>query len=542
MADIVLRDYQEDGVEGIRLAFREGKHPTLFVLATGGGKTFTFSYIANNAAKLGHQVIIVVHRKELLLQASASLRALGVEHGIISPHFTSDPRKKIQVASIDTLLIRVKKNPNAYKFALLIFDEAHHVVKDNKWGRAWYELGQPRTLGVTATPVRADGKGLGEHAGGIFKEMVLGPSIGWLIGQGMLINPTVYTSLETPDMTGVKKKKDGEYNERQLAERVDKPVITGSAVKQYKKICPGARAIAFCINIEHAKHVVDEFNAAGYRFALLVGEPEMKDSERTKVNNMLKRGEIDGAATVDLVSEGYDLPDLECCIMLRPTMSESLYIQQVGRIMRPSKGKTRCFLLDHVGNVGAIIDGVFVKKHGLPDELREWTLDGRVKGKGKKKAKDELLDVAQCPKCYLAHMPAPTCPACGHVYEVKSRKLEQVDGELAELTPERLSQLKHEKRKEVKRAASLEDLERIAAERGYSKGWAAHTHAAKARSREKYLARPQARPERPVEPTRDELLAMTLEQLLKVEREQGWPMGTALEFYNEHNQLNLGDD
>lgn len=464
MTNIALRDYQQSAVDEVRTQFRAGLHPTLFVLPAGGGKTYTFSYIASSAAVRGTPVVIIVHRKELLLQASASLRSLGIKHGLISPHFTPDPTQLIQVASIDTLLIRLKKGPMT--FGLVIFDEAHHVVADNKWGRCYEALGRPPMLGVTATPVRTDGKGLGEHAGGLFKTMVLGPSKPELIERGNLIASTVYCSFDTPDLQGVGKNKDGEYNASEVAERVDKPHITGSAVAHYTKICPGARAIVFCASVKHAQHVADEFNAAGYRFALLVGEPVMSDAERTSVNKRLKSGDLDGACTVDLVSEGYDLPALQCCIMLRPTASESLFLQQVGRVERPEDGKTQAWLLDHVGNVGRMVDGEFKRKHGMPNEDRDWTLDGRKKGRGKKVEEEETFPVKQCPKCFHVHEPAPVCPVCKFVYPLPSvRQLEQVEGELRQVTSEMVA--KKEQRAEQGRAQTVEEMVNVL---GYSRG------------------------------------------------------------------------
>ncbi len=490
MSKISLRDYQDVAVTDIRSAFRSKQSPVLFVLPTGGGKTYTFSDIAANAADKGRSVCIIVHRKELLLQASASLTSLGIEHGLISPHFTPNPFALVQVASVDTLLVRLKtprveaaraalaagqqiddfaKNLlKMYDFGLLIFDEAHHVVDGNKWGRCYELLNKPPMLGVTATPVRTDGKGLGEHAGGVFKVMVQGPPVAELIQRGMLLNPVVYTSLEVPDLSGIHKNKDGEYNAKELAARVDKPKITGSAVAHYTKICPGVRAIVFCSSVEHAKHVAAEFNAAGYRFDLLVGEPEMKDAERTSVNQRLRSGELQGACTVDLVSEGYDLPDLECCIMLRPTASEALFLQQVGRVMRPSDGKTTCWLLDHVGNVGALIDGGFKRKHGLPNEVREWTLDGRKKKKkGPKEDDDEAIEIKQCPKCFVAHMPAATCPACGFEYPASARQIEQVEGELHQVTEAMQERQRQQQRSAQSAAKSVEDMMQ---QLGYSRG------------------------------------------------------------------------
>jgi superfamily II DNA or RNA helicase len=154
--------------------------------------------------------------------------------------------------------------------------------------------------------------------------------------------------------------------------------------------------------------------------------------------------------------------------MLRPTASEALFLQQVGRIMRPSEGKTECYLLDHVGNVGAMIDGEFKRKHGLPNEIREWTLDGRQKKKGKKKDEDEpSIPVKQCPKCFLVHEPSPACPGCGHVYPVGGRSLEQVDGELHKITPEMVSQMKQEQRRAQGKAQTVEQM---VEQLGYSRG------------------------------------------------------------------------
>jgi len=465
-SNIRLRDYQEVAVGEIRVEFRQGNTPVLFVLPTGGGKTYTFSYIAASASDKGRAVCIIVHRKELLLQASASLTALGIDHGLISPDFTPKRHAMVQVASVDTLLQRLKKQ--SYKFGLLIFDEAHHVVAGNKWGRVYEQLGMPHMLGVTATPVRTDGKGLGEHAGGVFKAMVLGPSVVDLIERGMLINPKVFASPIVPEIDDLKTNRDGDYNLQELAARVDKPRITGSAVAHYSKICPGSRAIVFCSSIEHAKHVAAEFNLAGYRFELLVGAPHMSDSERTAVNKRLRRGEINGACTVDLVSEGYDLPDLEACIMLRPTASEALFLQQVGRVMRPSPGKTTCYLLDHVANVGTLVDGEFKRKHGLPNEAREWTLDGRKKKKkGPKEPDEPKIDIKQCPECFTAHEAAPVCPGCGFEYPAKTRSLEQVDGELAEITAEMQERMKAQQRSAQASAKSVDDM---MAQLGYSRG------------------------------------------------------------------------
>lgn len=451
---ISLRPYQQTGVQGIRDAFKKHRS-VLFCLSTGGGKTYTFSYIADAAAKKNRRVMILVHRKELLEQASRSLASLGVRHGLISPDYTPNRRELIQVASVDTVKARFTKFN--YETDLLIVDECHHVTQSNKWGKVYELLGNPHMLGVTATPVRADGIGLGVHAGGLFDDMVIGPATPELIEMGFLVKPEVYTSLDFPDVSSVKKTKSGDYNTEQLAEAVDRPRITGNAVEQYSKICPGSKAIVFCININHAKHVMAEFNAAGYRFALLVGAPTMSGAERNEVNEGLKNGKYHGACTVDLVSEGYDLPALQTCVMLRPTTSESLFLQQVGRIMRPFEGEIK-YLLDHVGNVGSYVNGEFKPKHGLPHWEREWTLDGRQK-RAKKSKDEEEIKIKQCERCYLVHEPAPQCPHCGFIYPIiERRNIEQVDGELKKVDAEIEAQIKRENYRKQGQAQTIEEL------------------------------------------------------------------------------------
>jgi len=422
---ISLRPHQEKGVKEIRAKMLEGFRAVLYQLSTGAGKTYLFSFITEKAANKGNSVFIIVHRKELLKQASRSLDNLKVSHGLISPHFTPRPRELVQVASVDTLLARIKNGQLPYKPDLLIVDEAHHFVAGNKWGKVYDALGAPVTLGVTATPVRSDGKGLGIHADGLFDTIILGPPMPELIELGFLVKPELYGPQHNVDLTGVTLNANGEYNSIQLAQRMEgQKQIVGDAVERYKEVCPGAKTIVFAASVKHANDIVDRFNAAGFRFKLLVGAPAMSDEARDSVNRELASGAIHGAVTVDLVSEGYDLPDLECGILLRPTQSEGLFLQQVGRIMRPSPGKTGAFILDHVGNIGLVRDDVFISNHGLP-----WTLDGRKKGRRNKDAEDEVEANKRCPICFRIHpvtqvfcgnIPAETpvpgtkkkCPAC----------------------------------------------------------------------------------------------------------------------------------
>lgn len=449
-----LRGYQQAGVDALRRLYAAGLQILLYVLPTGGGKTFVFCYIANQAVARGNNVLILVHRKELLLQASRSLSELGVKHGLIAPGHTPT-KHAVQVASVQTIVRRM--HTMRWRPGLIVVDEAHHLTKGSLWGKVIEFFSGVPVLGVTATPERLDGQGLGDHAGGFFQEMVLGPTINELIESGNLVRPVVFSSPIEVDLTGVRKTKGGDFNVSQLGGAVDKPRITGSAVDHYRKYLKGAPAIAFCASVAHAEHVAEQFRAAGHQAVSLDGN--VPDGERKRRIADLGAGRLNVITSCDIISEGTDIPIVAGAILLRPTASVSLYLQQVGRALRMFDGKNEAIILDHVGNC---------LRHGLPDEDREWTLDGRAKGK-RVKDDDEQVNVRQCEQCYRVHKPAPCCPHCGYSYPVQAREIEQVEGELEQITPE---MIKRERKKQQASAKSYDDLLKIARERGYKPGWA----------------------------------------------------------------------
>lgn len=544
----VLRPKQQFLADEIRDAFRPYS-AVLAVAHTAFGKTILFSYIVASAAAKGRRVLIMAHRQELISQISGALRKFGVDHGIISPQYTPNYSRRVQVASIATMNARFKKIPAQYQnFDLVILDEAHHLLATNTFGKVYDLLQRPRILGVTATPERADGRGLGEGEGGVFQKMVLGPSVRESIEEGYLSNFVVYAPATQLDLSGVKTKM-GDYDKQALAEQVDKPTVTGDAVREYARRCPTYPAVVFCVSIEHCKHVAAEFQAAGFDFRVIDGT--MDDSLRKSLINGLGKTHL-GLVSCDIISEGTDVPSIACAIFLRPTKSLGLYIQQAGRAIRPvyAEGydlstkegrlaalangpKPRAVLLDHAG---------LTYTHGLIDEPREWTLEGRKRNGRKKKDAEPTVPVTQCKKCFAVFTPAPACPNCGAPVEIKARKLEQVDGDLIEITPEMAAAMRKQKQKEVKSAKTLEELERIGAERGYSPGWAKATFEAKQRIRSKFT-----RSARPPEPSAEVLKRMTLEQLEKVAAEQGWPKEFPSDFYHtqglgsgQFNQQALG--
>ena len=355
-------------------------------------------------------------------------------------------KQPAMVASIQTLGRRLDQvtTPD-----LVIIDEAHHSVSKS-YVEMFARWPDAKFIGVTATPERLDGKGLGT----MFDRMVMGPSVQWLIDNGFLAKPVYYAPKHTPDLSGVHKVA-GDFDRAETEEIIDTPRITGDAVTHYRKFCPNERAVAFCISVAHAQHVADQFCAAGVPAASIDGtlEPEV----RSKRVEDLTAGKILVLTSCELISEGFDLPAVNAAILLRPTHSLSMHLQQLGRALRPFPGKTHATILDHVGNC---------LRHGLAEQERVWDLEGREK----RKAKSRPVETKQCSKCF-AIFAGTACPQCGAEREVTGREVEQVDGELQRLSIEDIA-AKREERREEGKCRTLEDFRALAARRGYKPGWA----------------------------------------------------------------------
>ena len=459
--NITLRPYQQDGVNQIRSRFSAGDRNVLYQLPTGGGKTVVFSHITEGAARKGNRVYILAHRAELVRQSSDSLHDIGVHHGVIAPGYSPDPLALVQVASVQTLAKRLNR---IIPPQLIIVDEAHHATRKTKWGQVIDHFsGSARVIGVTATPVRLSGEGLGRGKDGFFDSMITGPSVAELIEQGHLARPAVFCPPVGADLSNLRMTA-GEFNKGQLKEVMDKPTITGCAVGHYRSIVQGAPAIAFCASVEHAEHLAEQFRSAGYTAASIYSK--LHPLERKRRIADLGSGVLNVLTSCEVISEGTDIPRVVAAILLRPTASLGLYMQQVGRVLRPFPGKSHSIVLDHVMNT---------YRHGFVDDPREWTLD--ASRKGQKSQQERELAGRQCMACYAFHAPAPVCPMCGEVYPVKSREIKEVDGELQELDRERWQKIEEERarkqeRIETWRAGSYEELKAIEIKRGYKKGWA----------------------------------------------------------------------
>lgn len=453
---LTLRDYQSRAIHDLRCAYRQGARAPLFVMATGGGKTIVLAAITAGAVDRGRRVLILVHRRELIRQASQKLTSAGVAHGVIAAGFEPTDLP-VQVASVQTLarrLDRITHTPD-----LIVIDEAHHAVAGT-WLSVLSHWPHAYRLGVTATPVRRDGRGLGE----VFDRLVLSPSVASLTARNFLSPARIYAPPVIADFNRLPIRA-GDFAADQAAERMNRPTVTGDAIAHYRRFCNQKRAIAFCCSAKHAHAVAAAFNREGVPAVVMLGETPT--AERDDMVRQFAAGTIHVLVTVDVVSEGFDCPDAEAAILLRPTASLGLYLQQVGRVLRPAPGKPHAVILDHVGNV---------HRHGFPDDLHDWSLDDRLKRS--RSGGTAAPSVRTCEQCFAAFSPQPQCPVCGAVCApAPARQIKQVAGELKELKREAVRQRTAER----KRARSLQDLIHIGQARGMKNpvGWAKHVYFAR---------------------------------------------------------------
>lgn len=485
---ITPREYQYKFLDDLRMNLKGGSHAPLGVLPTGAGKTICFSWMTKGAISKGKRVLILVHRIELIRQTVKALKKVGVPHGVINNKFAADPTQPVQIASVQTLVGMLDKVN--MDFDLCIVDEAHHTAATS-WGKIVAALPYKCVrLGVTATPVRGDGKGLGTEFGGIYDSIVIGPQISELIAEKWLVQPDVYAPTKYVDLEAIRKLTDSQV--LKMAELMSKPEIIGDAIDHYRKYSYNIPAVAFCASVKHAEAVALKFSEAGIPSKSIDGT--MNDDTRTKLLEQFEAGEIKVLTSCDLISEGFDVPAIGCVILLALTQSLGRFLQWVGRCLRPIDGKGNAVVLDHAGNCMI---------HGLPDEHREWSLSGVAKRKQQVDENGENLVTYQCMSCYNVYVRTPSkreCPRCGSVAEPKEVPLE-MPGTLTKLTKEAREEIlrlqaeakakekaalaakraaekaaKESEQKALKKAIanaeSLDDFKKLAKERGYAEAWA----------------------------------------------------------------------
>jgi superfamily II DNA or RNA helicase len=463
VGQLTPRDYQIAGIDESRRLIAAGITALLLVMATGGGKTVVAALVAYGAAKKNKRCLFMAPRREIVAQAFWKLVEAGVpelDMGIVmadgviphavtrEPYDARRPNAPVQVASVQTLANR--KLPPA---DVVFIDEAHHATSPT-WSKIidHYRAAGAVVIGLTATPCRADGRGLG----GLFKHLHVIASFGALAEKGFLLAPRVFTTPHQPDLSKVQiNAKTGEYQQEGAAKAMDRRELVGDVVEHYQRLAGGRRGVVFAASVEHSQHVAEAFMAAGIRAEHLDGETD--SDVRDAMLARLKRGDITIICNYGVLTEGWDEPGVGYVAIARPTKSLSLYLQMAGRGLRPAPGKADALLVDHAG---------VVHQHGLPQDDREWSLEGRVKRKG-------AVAVRTCPQCYAA-LPGGTmvCTECGHMFTVEARdasEIEQVDGELVEASAKPKPTMDE-------RAKAYEGMLAAAAASGRKLGFARHRY------------------------------------------------------------------
>ena len=447
-----LRDFQERDVERIREAvMRVGS--AVYVLATGGGKMWIAADISRRTIAKGHQVAIMVHRRELVKQSINTLSEAcpGMSIGVESAGWPSMPWALLQVGSVASM---VRRGPRI-KPRVVIWDECHHS-RAKTWELVKAMWPDAAHIGMTATPQRLDGKGLGEH----FAEMVLGPNIPDLVEQGYLAPCRILTLPSHFQREKMRQDRNGELRRQDVDEQVTDAVIA-DAVNAYTTYAMGKRAIFFGVHTGHSKRVCEGLRERGVRAEHVEGTDPT--ARRDRIMNELRTGGLDVVGNCDLISEGFDAPACEVIIMGSPTQSVTRYLQQAGRAMRPGIGKT-ALILDCAGNAHEL---------GLPDEVREWTLDDGEVNEDKAKKKHPRV----CIKCYTAFY-GRMCPNCLYsepLGEVPETITELVEAQwVAKPAPTRRKQLNYELAMAWQADDPKSAVREVGRQHGYKSGWAEH--------------------------------------------------------------------
>ena len=468
-----LRPYQTDIAAEFERHVDRGDRSILLVAPTGSGKTVIASAIIASTTR---RVLVVAHRREIVNQTSDKLTARGVAHGIIQAGDDDKlrPQARVQVASIQTLHARaIRSSTMLMPLAdLLIIDEAHHACAMT-YQKVIEAYPDAIVLGLTATPCRGDGRGLG----GIFETLIECPQIPELIEGKYLVRSRIYAPVE-PDLHGVKTQA-GDYVENQLADRMDRPKLIGDIVTHWHKFGERRKTVAFACSVGHSVHITDEFIKAGVRAEHLDGTTS-KD-EREAILARLASGETEVVANCMVLTEGFDCPDIGCIVLARPTM------QMIGRGLRPADGKSDCVILDHSG-------AVF--RHGLPEDRVEWTLSPDRQASAPEHTKRQSSyesKLIECTQCSTLRLGGKPCPNCGFLPKRPAEYTPHVEGNLGLVT-------------NGKAKAGVFDpaewhamLTHIAEERGYKPGWIAH------KFKEKFGFWPTRRYVPAIEPSREVL-------------------------------------
>jgi len=480
-----LRAYQNDVIVDVKLAIATGKRRIVVVAPTGAGKTVIGGAIIEAVRELEQSVLVLAHTREIIKQTSEKLFANDIPHGIIQAGFMTRPDEPVQVASVQTLWVRAMRTRRMELPAadLLIIDECHHCPATT-YRKIVDAYPDATLIGLTATPCRGDGRGLG----GIFDTIIECPQVAELIEQKYLVKTRVYAPAE-PDLSGVQTRV-GDYVEAQLAERMDRTNLIGDIVTHWHKHSERRKTVCFAVNVAHSLHIRDEFIKSGVRAEHVDGG--IPKPERDAVLARLASGATDVVTNCMVLTEGWDMPEVSCCILARPTRKMGLYRQMVGRVLRPAPGKVNAIVLDHSG-------AVF--RHGFVEDRVEWTLDPEKRSESPTHARrlergycSRLLECSQCGSIRIA---GEACQHCGFLPQRPPKAIVFKDGDLSLV--DRQTRIANAQSDPAEWLRWHGMLTSIAAERGYKSGWVSH------KFKEKFGTWPAMRSVAPIKPSAEVL-------------------------------------
>lgn len=461
---VTLYPDQMELVDRVRESMRSHKS-VLMQSPTGSGKSRMGAYIAESVLAKGGSVVFDVPMKELRKQISTTFRQTGIAHSFVAAGQRFDPFGSCWVTTTPTLANRLDRAPRA---KVLILDETHNggaarnrIVEHYKAMGAWI-------IGLSATPERLDGKGLDVW----YDDMIEGQSIRWLIDNKRLSDYRLFNASK-PDLSALRMSGQ-EYRQSDVAGFMESQnILIGDAVSHYQKLAMGKRNVAYCASIKHSQMVAEAFNEAGIPAAHIDGK--MDDATRTRIIKAFARRELLCLTNADLLLYGFDLAAssdddnavVESISDLKPTMSKAMQFQKNGRALRLKPDGSDAVIMDHASNAFNPDGSV---KHGFPCADQVWNWKGRDKRKGD--GKERTIPVRQCGSCFFVHRPSPACPSCGNVYPIASRVLDQVEGELVEVTREQLAKVARAERQVQGRAQTFEGLLELERRKGNKRGWA----------------------------------------------------------------------
>ena len=456
---VELRDYQARAVDSLRAALRSGARRVLVVAPTGSGKTVIGSALAASAVSKGKRVVVIGHRREILLQFHAALERAGVETGIIMARVPENRSAPAQVCSLSTLLRREFPSTD-----LVIVDEAHRATAET-YQRILSNYSGATVIGLTATPIRMGGQPLGSF----FERMIEVATYSELIDAGHLAAPIIYRAsvqAKTEDLLA----KGGDFAAGELAQAMSGKTIVANVLEEWKRFGRDRPTVGFACGVDHARQLAYEFSSAGIPAKSLEGR--CSDDERDAVLLDLETGGVKVVFNDDILCEGWDQPKVKTLIMARPTMSLRRYMQACGRVLRPYEGQ-QPVIIDHGGNVD---------RFGAPHEDREWSITATAMSGQEPNGKRYRT----CEKCY-AYTHSDKCPHCGHGQETVSKPVTVLDGYMrqwGEAKGDSDGEANHGREKPDDRVFFDKMVEQ-AMEKGYKPGWAS------AQYKEKYGVWPE---------------------------------------------------